>query len=56
MVWIGLIWLRIWIRWRGLVNTVWTLGFHEMLGNSRVAAQFVAFQEGFSFMMLVEGS
>jgi hypothetical protein len=50
MVGIGSIWLRIgtvgglmWTRW-------WTSGFHKMLGNSRVAAQLAASQEGLSSM------
>jgi hypothetical protein len=39
-------------QWRGLVNTVWTVGFHKMLGNSWIAAQLAAFQEGLSSMKL----
>jgi hypothetical protein len=42
VMWTGLIWLRIrtggellWIRY-------WTFGFHEMLGNYRVAWRLVA--------------
>jgi hypothetical protein len=37
--WIGLAQDR--YRWRALVNSVMTFGFHKMLGNYRVAAQVV---------------
>jgi hypothetical protein len=38
--WIGLAQDR--YRWRALVNSVMTFGFHKMLGNYRMAAQVVA--------------
>jgi hypothetical protein len=37
--WIGLVQDR--NRWRVLVNSVLTLGFHKMLGNYRVASRVV---------------
>jgi hypothetical protein len=33
--WIGVVQDRNW--WRALVNRYWTFGFHEMLGNYRLA-------------------
>jgi hypothetical protein len=50
MVWIGLIWLRIGIRWGLLWTRKWTFGFHIMLGISWVAAQLAPSQEGLSSM------
>jgi hypothetical protein len=38
--WIGLAQDR--YRWRVLVNSVWTFGFHIMLGIYRMAEQLVA--------------
>jgi hypothetical protein len=53
MEWTGLIWLRIetsgWLLW----TRQWTFGFHKMLGNSWVAVQTAASQEGLSSMELV---
>jgi hypothetical protein len=53
VVWTGLVWLKIetsgelfWIR-------SWTFGFHEMLGNYRVATQLVASRVMFSSIELV---
>jgi hypothetical protein len=40
-------------QWRAVVNTVMTFGFHKMLGNSLVAAQLAASQDGLSCMELV---
>jgi hypothetical protein len=37
-------------RWRAYVNAVMNLRVHKMLGNSRVAAQLAASQEGLSSM------
>jgi hypothetical protein len=47
--WIGLAQDR--NRWRALVNSVLNLGFHEMLGNYRVASRVV-----FSSIELVSSS
>jgi hypothetical protein len=49
--WIGLTQDR--YRWRALVNTVMTFGFHKMLGIYRVAAQVVASRVVLSFTELV---
>jgi hypothetical protein len=48
MVWIGLIWLRIWTSGGLLWTQQWTFGFHKMLGNSWAASEFAASQEGLS--------
>jgi hypothetical protein len=48
MVWIGLMWLEIWISGRLLWTRYWTFGFHEMFRSSWVAAQLAAPQEGLS--------
>jgi hypothetical protein len=40
-------------QWRALVNTIMNLQFHKLLGNSSVAAQLAASQEGLSSMELV---
>jgi hypothetical protein len=48
-----LIWLRIGTSGGLLWTWRWTFRFHKMLGNSWVAVQLVAFQEGFSSMELV---
>jgi hypothetical protein len=53
VVWTGLTWLRNEGSWKVLVNTVMNLGFHEMLGNSRVAERLVASHEELAFKGLV---
>jgi hypothetical protein len=40
-------------QWRALVNTVMNLGLYKMFGNSCVAAQLAASQEGLSSIELV---
>jgi hypothetical protein len=40
-MWTGLIWLRIGTGWKLLWIRYWTFGFHEMLGNYRVASRVV---------------
>jgi hypothetical protein len=53
MVWTGLIWLRIGTSGGLLWTRYWALGFHKMLGHSRIAAQLATSQEGLSSIELV---
>jgi hypothetical protein len=40
-------------QWRALVNTAMHFGFHKLEGNSQVAAQLAASEEGLNSMNLV---
>jgi hypothetical protein len=51
--WIGLGWLRIGTGGELLLIRYFTLGFHEMLGNYRVATHLVAFRVVLSSIGLV---
>jgi hypothetical protein len=42
-------------QWRALVNTVVNLGFHKIVGSSRVGAQLAASQERLRSMKLDSG-
>jgi hypothetical protein len=53
VVWTALISLRIDTRGELLWTQCWTSGFHKMFGNSWVAAQLAASQEGLSSIGLV---